>query len=156
MENGEKKKIRIKIAGNVFTVLSSEDDDRTYAMAETVDRRIKEICRTARTSVTGAAILSALNYCDELKSMERDTVLLREQLSSYLEEIKKLGEENDALRSEAIRLRADAVIYRRRLREQSADSEEPLSAPARPVRRAVSSAEAEEAAEDGTEETNNE
>ena len=156
MEKSEKKKIRIKIADNVFTVLSSEDDDRTYAIAAAVDRSIKETCTTARTSVTGAAILSALNYCDELKSMERDTQILRKQLSAYLEEIKKLSEENDALRSETIRLQADTVIYRRRLSEQSTPSEEPVSAPARPVRRAVSSSEAEEAAEDGTEETNNE
>ena len=148
MNNGEKKKIRIKIAGNVFTVLSSEDDDRTYAMAETVDRRIKEICRTARTSVTGAAMLSALNYCDELNTMERDTLSLKKQLSAYLEEIKKLGDENETLRAEIVRLRADAEIYRRRLREQSSPSYEPVSAPARPVRRALSSSESEEAAEE--------
>ena len=148
MENGEKKKIRIKIAGNIFTVLSTEDDDRTYAIAETVDRQIKEICASARTAVTGAAILSALNYCDDLKALERDTASLKKQLAAYLDEITRLKEEMDSINREAGRLRNDMEIYRRRLKEQSAHSDEPVSSPSGPVRRSVSSVESEEAADD--------
>ncbi len=153
MDNSEKKKIKIKIANNVFTVLSSDDDNYTAATAEKVDKQIKEICRTARTSVTGAAILSALNYCDDLQSLERDTYTLKKQLSSYLDEIMAQKAEIEKLTGENARLRTDIETYRRRLKEEnsSASSGEPVSTPIKPVRRELSAADSEEAAEDDTE-----
>ena len=150
MENRSKNKIQIKIADNLFTVLSDEDTVYTLGIAAEVDRIVKEICRGARTSVTGASILAAMNYCDEMTKTKKELGELKAQLDFYLEELVKQNEAyNDLLRKNK-KLADDIEIYRVRLRNgsSSAGEKEPLSPAVKPVRRRISVSDYEEAAED--------
>ena len=113
MENKVKKRMKLRVAGFDFTVISAEDESYTRDLAARVDKDIKDTCRAAITSVTGATILSALNYCD---SMQKDEIViadLKKQLSAYLEEIVELKaacvdaeRENEKLRAEVETLKS--------------------------------------------------
>ena len=118
-----------------------------------MDSSIKEMCKSGRISVTAAAILTAVNYCDDLKKAQDDIDRLKVQLNKYLEDITKQNEKYNALQKENIKLKTDIDTYRKRLIEESpgANEDEPLSAAVKPVRRAVAVSESEEAAEDETE-----
>ncbi len=105
--------MKLRVAGFDFTVISSEDEAYTRDLAARVDKDIKDTCRAAITSVTGATILSAMNYCD---SMQKDEIIiedLKKQLSGYLEEIVELkaacvetARENEKLRAEVETLKS--------------------------------------------------
>ncbi len=152
METNGKKKIQITVAGNHFTVLSSEDEEYSRGLAKKVDTSIREMCKNGRISVTAAAILTAVNCCDDLKKANDDIERLKDQLNKYLEDITKQNEKYSELQKENAKLRADIDTYRKRLIEESpgANEDEPLSAAVKPLRRAVAVSESEEAAEDET------
>lgn len=149
MEN-EKKKIRIRVADNVFTVLSAEEEQYTQVLAAAVDSNIKDICRSAHTSVTGAAVLAALNYCDDLNKATREAEELKKRLNAYLEQIASAEKERTALQKENKRLKAELELCRRRLRKENtaARENEPLSAAVKPVRRKLLHSAGAEAAEE--------
>jgi len=130
MEKQNKKRIRLVIADNVFTVLSSEDEAYSKRLAAKVDASIKEICQGNKTSVTAAAILTALNCCDSLQKNKSGTNELRHQLVGYLEEINKQQDINEKLRLENKKLRQQNELYRSRLKQ-----EYPLPNDAPPVKR---------------------
>ena len=146
----DKKKITITIAYNRFTVLSSEDEAYSRTLAEEVDRSIRELSTSGRISVTAAAMLTAMNFRDEVHKREKDIELLKKQLSTYLEELVRANEKNREQAREAARLRSDLARLRRRLSEESPtiNEKEPLSPAIRLPRKAVTVTEGEEAAED--------
>ncbi len=145
-----KRKIKIRIADNEFHVVSSEEETYSQVLAAAVDRNIRDICKNARTSVTGAAILSALNYCDELNKSTRELEELKGQLSFYLDELVQQKAAYQELVKENRKLRGDLAVCRHRLREESATNREnePISPAFRPMRRSIAVSESEEAAED--------
>ena len=61
MEKEKKKRIRLVIADNMFTLLTSDNEEYSKQLAATLDSEIKEICRTCGKPVTVSAILVALN-----------------------------------------------------------------------------------------------
>lgn len=150
VENKTKNKVRIKIADNIFTVLSDEDDTYTKGLASSVDRTIKALCKGSRTSVTGASMLAAMNYCDEMTKARKELNELKNQLDFYLEELVKQKESYNELLRETKKLRNDIDIYRDRLRSSSPsiNEAEPISASVKPVRRKIHVSDSEEAAED--------
>ncbi len=146
----EKKKITITVADNRFTVLSSEDEEYSRQLAKDVDSSIRSMCGSGRISVTAAAILTAVNYRDEIHKREKDIELLKKQLTAYLEDIVREGLKNSELSKEIAKLRSDIETLRRRLSEQSPtiNENEPISPAVRLPRRAVTVSDNEEAAEE--------
>ncbi len=130
MENKAKKRIKLRVAGNEFTLLSSEDEKYSRALADRVDRDIKNTCRTAITSVTGATILSALNYCDAMQKAQEEAADLRRQLSAYLEEIVELKATDVELEKEIESLKAENEELLSRMRTMAAAMPVPQSQPA--------------------------
>ena len=99
--------MKLRVAGFDFTVISAEDESYTQNLAARVDKDIKDTCRAAITSVTGATILSALNYCDSMQKDEAIIADLKKQLSAYLEEIVELKAALVDSENEKERLRAE-------------------------------------------------
>lgn len=145
----EKVKVKIKIAGNEFTVLSQDDENYTYLIAEEVDKKIEEICTSnPQVSVTAAAMLAAINFCDSTHKFEKDTADLRQQIKDYLEEASKNKTELDELRKENQRLKKDIKTYRQRLGEESTlknDTYAPVSTAVKAVKKSVLISDAKEA-----------
>lgn len=108
----EKTRIRVDIMGRGFNLVSGEKGKYLENVAKEVDRRMKEFkTGNPRLDYDTAAVLTALNLCDELMSgkaekEDDETNLIRSQLVEYSKElskatntIKKLEKEIDAIKS---------------------------------------------------------
>lgn len=149
-DNQEKKKVSFTIAGNQFTVLSAEEEAYTADIAGKIDQSIHEMCRNGRVSVTAAAILTAVNYCDEMQKSRRDLEEIRQKLEEYLNRMNVQQEKYRELSKECEKLKEDLKICRRRLSEESPgiNEDDPISPAIRPVRRSIAVSDSEEAADE--------
>ena len=67
------KGINVEIMGQNLTVASEADDEWVKAVAETVDRRIKNLRASGQTvNSINLAILAALNFADELERLKKE------------------------------------------------------------------------------------
>lgn len=154
MENNEKIKVRINIAGNEFNVLSQDSENYTISVAKEVDEKITEIRKANHNiSVSAAVILAALNFCDCAKKSEKDADNFRKQIKEYLTEAAQKEKEAEELRKENERLKKDIQTYRQRLSEEmpSDNNTAPVSAAVKAVKKSVMLSDVEEAAEDDAE-----
>lgn len=151
----EKIKVKINIAGSEFTILSQDDEAYTTQVAGEVDRKINEIrSSNPQVSVTAAAMLAALNFCDSTKKAEKAADNFRVQIKEYLTEASADKAEADELKKENQRLKKDIQTYRQRLSEESTvkdSNHAPVSTAVRAVKKSVLISDGEEAAEENTE-----
>ena len=108
----EKTRVKLRIVGSEFVVSADEDKDYIVKISNMVDSKIKEILRESDSmTVAMAAILAALNYCDEL---EKEKIITEELLkrtetseniaSKTSSELEYLRTENKQLREEKLGL----------------------------------------------------
>lgn len=108
----EKTRVKLRIVGSEFVVSADEDKDYIVKISNKVDSRIKEILRENDSmTVAMAAILAALNYCDELekKNIITEELLKRTETSESIanktsSELEYLRTENKQLREEKLGL----------------------------------------------------
>ena len=108
-------KLRVEILGRVFNLVSGTEEASYIAeVTEKVDAKMKELKRSnPQLSYEDAAVLSALNFCDDLTAMklsaqqaqETEADSIRSQLVEYSKElsnatatIKKLQKEINQLK----------------------------------------------------------
>nr|WP_305119661.1 MULTISPECIES: cell division protein ZapA [unclassified Ruminococcus] len=108
----EKTRVKLRIVGSEFVVSADEDKDYIVKISNKVDSQIKEILRESDSmTVAMAAILAALNYCDELEKEKiiTEELLKRTETSESLAyrttgELEYLRIENKQLREEKLGL----------------------------------------------------
>ena len=108
----EKTRVRLKIVGSEFVVSADEDKEYIVKISNMVDGKIKALLRQSDSmSVAMAAILAALNYCDELEKEKiiTEELLRRTETSESLAsracgELDQLRVENKRLREEKLGL----------------------------------------------------
>ena len=108
----EKTRVRLKIVGSEFVVSADEDKEYIVKISNMVDGKIKALLRQSDSmSVAMAAILAALNYCDELEKEKiiAEELLRRTETSESLAsracgELDQLRVENKRLREEKLGL----------------------------------------------------
>lgn len=102
MENNAKKKVMIKIAGAPFTLITDETDTFVEAVEKNVNEKIWDLSKnTYRVSRTDAALLCAVDFCSDKLKAEKKVMNLEAQVSLYNVNIKRLREENIALKQKA-------------------------------------------------------
>ncbi len=136
----EKKKNRVKvtIAGTGFTLISSEEEDVTQAVAARLNREIEAVRKAAPgLSMTSAVMLAGMNLCDEMVKAQQDADALRGQIREYLNDAAKYRSAYEELFAETEKLRRDMEVYRRRLGDKGRTLSEPapVSSAIRPVHR---------------------
>lgn len=116
----EKTRIRVDIMGRGFNLVSGENGKYLETVAKEVDKRMRKLKgENPRLAYDTAAVLTALNLCDELISAREkkdekpekeddETNLIRSQLVEYSKElskatntIKKLEKEMKAIKAES-------------------------------------------------------
>lgn len=101
----EKNKIRLKIGGSEFAITTPDDPAYVEKLAEEVNGKMERFIKdTPRLSVTMAAILTALDYCDAYRKSEESADHLRGQIKDYLEDSARARMEADVARREIERL----------------------------------------------------
>lgn len=147
-----KKKVKITVGGTEYTLVTQEDAEYTRKLAEEVDESIKDMCINGRISITAAAILTAVNFCDRLKKYEKEADALGEQIEGYLHAAAEQITKYDQLKKENEKLKKDIETYRKRLKEQTSSPSEPgpVSSSVKAAQTVKSLSGEDEAAEDET------
>ncbi|MGN1112717.1 MAG: cell division protein ZapA [Acutalibacteraceae bacterium] len=123
----EKTRVKLKIVGSEFVVSADEDKDYIVKISSKVDRRIKEILRENDSmTVAMAAILAALNYCDELEKEKIITEELLKRTETSEAIAGKVSSELEYLRTENKQLREEKLGLHKVIEElqSSADTDE--------------------------------
>lgn len=147
MENN-KNRIKVNIAGTRFTVVSTETQEYTTAVAEKVNAQINAVRKAAPgLSLASVVMLAALNIGDDMTKAQQDADRLRGQIREYLSEAAKYRTAYEEAAAENEKLKKDLDVYKKRLGERGRQVMEP--APLSPAVRAVKkTADSEEAAAD--------
>lgn len=91
-----KNRVKLNIGGIEIAVLSDESEEYVLGVGQEVDRRIKsQLTTNPSMSVTTAAIITALDLCDEYRKSTAAQDNLRVQMKNYLEDSAKLKIEAD-------------------------------------------------------------
>ncbi len=120
-----KNKIRLEICGCELTLCS--DDSETYirsigdevrqAMSDTLEQN-------ARFSVTMAAVITALNYCDASHKAAESADNLRTQIKNYLEDSSHARMDAEESHRELERVQKENQTLRARLAAEGSPAEE--------------------------------
>lgn len=90
---------KVKIANMELSLTSSESQEYTEAIAREVDERIKNIVGdNLSVSIVNAAMLTAMDLCDELNKLRVSSDNMRTQLKSYMDETNKALTEREEAR----------------------------------------------------------
>lgn len=109
----EKNKVKLKIAGNEYSIFAEDDAKYVVELGDEVDARMTELMRdNSRLSVTQAAILCALDYADEFKKAQQSAENLRSQIQEYLEDAARARTDAEITRREAERLGKELAALR--------------------------------------------
>ena len=92
----------VVIAGKKYAIMSDDNSDYLIKIAKCVNNSISEMISSSRSlNVEGAAVLTALKYCDDvhkLKDKKNDDDRLMKQIISYSDELSKMSQENKNLK----------------------------------------------------------
>ena len=82
-----KNNVQVTILGQNYTIGSDEPAEYVKQLAITVNRSIEELAgKNPRASVTMAAVLTSMTYCDEKQKSDEAARKLREQVTKYADE----------------------------------------------------------------------
>lgn len=113
----EKNKIRLNISGAELAISTTDEPAYVHGLADEISAKISRLIKEApHLSVTMAAMLTALDYCDSYKKSEESADHLRGQIKDYLEDSARARMEADVARREIERLNREI----QQLRAQSA------------------------------------
>ena len=119
-----KNRIKISILGSDYIIASEEEENYVRQVAAETDKRIAGITRdNPRLSVTMAAVLAALDYCDEAVKATESADNLRSQIKDYLEDSSQVRMEADEARRENEKLKKEVQTLRSRLEHQAGASQ---------------------------------
>ena len=81
-----KIKVRLNICGTECTLTSEDNETYVLALGDEVEKSIQSIMsKNDRVSLTLAAIITALSFCDDAKKAAAAADNLRSQIKDYLE-----------------------------------------------------------------------
>ena len=114
-----KNKIIITIAGSETVILSDESREYTLELAGIVDTRIRSLLQSnSKVTLPMAAILTAMDLCNENEKNKTTLDRMREEIRCYLEQTAELKMENDDLR------KANALLQKKVRKYEQDDLQE--------------------------------
>lgn len=106
MAGSESKNMTISIAGIEVTIQTDEDRGYVQRIASKVDERLAVYLRMgAKVTVAQAAVLTALEFCDEFEKNNAAVENMRAQMRNYIDDSSRANAERDRYKAEAERLR---------------------------------------------------
>lgn len=125
-----KNKVKVEICNTSLTISAEDAVEYTLSVAAEVDREVRSILTSsARISVTEAAVLTALNYCDASKKCEKTIDDLRRRNRDYLDSAARIRLQAEEYKRDNKKLQRENEILRQRLLQLTQTSENlpPLS-----------------------------
>lgn len=112
----EKNRVKLKICGNEFYIVSDDNEEYIQMVAAKVDHYLQNLMNRSTTmSTTMAAVFAALEFCDEAAKATESADNLRAQIKDYLEEAAAAKSEAAELRRREIELERENITLRAQL-----------------------------------------
>lgn len=102
----EKNRVTVLVAGQKFTILSDDPENYVLDLAAKIDARITSLTLRNMTREK-AAVLTALDFADDLEKDKKAQAEVKEQIKDYIRELSELSAECESLRSQADKLREE-------------------------------------------------
>ena len=103
----EKSRVKLNICGSDYILASEDSESYMRLVGEKVDEKLSEIlAKSPKLSVSMAAVLSSLEFCDEtLKSQEKNESI-KSQIKDYADENAKIRKNCEIAERENFKLRS--------------------------------------------------
>ena len=110
-------KVRLNICGSSYVVNTSESEDDMQNLADRLNLDMNELMASSNSvSITTAAVMTALNYRDELEKASGSADNMRRQIKDYLEDAASAKMAAEEARRENASLKRRIDELERRLR----------------------------------------
>ena len=110
-------KVRLNICGSSYVVNTSESEDYMQNLADRLNLDMNELMASSNSvSITTAAVMTALNYRDELEKASGSADNMRRQIKDYLEDAASAKMAAEEARRENVSLKRRIDELERRLR----------------------------------------
>ena len=110
-------KVRLNICGSSYVVSITENESYMQNLAERLNLDMNELMASSKSvSITTAAVMTALNYRDELEKASGSADNMRRQIKDYLEDAASAKMAAEELRREVASQRKRIEELERRLR----------------------------------------
>lgn len=121
-----KNRVKLNICGCECVVGTDDSESYVRSIGDEVEKAMKAIIeKDERISVTLAAIITALSYCDESHKAADSADNLRSQIKDYLEDSSRARTEAEESKREIDRLRREVQVLRERLAKQEEGAQQP-------------------------------
>ena len=119
-------KVRLNICGSSYVISTSESEDYMQNLADRLNLDMNELMASSNTvSITTAAVMTALNYRDELEKASGSADNMRRQIKDYLEDAASAKMAAEEVRRENAALKRRIDDLERRLRRSENSKEMP-------------------------------
>lgn len=96
-----KNKVEVRIAGKDYTVVGTEPEEYIHRIGLYIDKKMTDIMKhSSKLSTSLAAVLTAINVCDDFFKSRESEEKLKTELQKATEELEWLREENSLLQQE--------------------------------------------------------
>lgn len=113
-----KNRVKLNICGCECVISSDDSESYVRSIGDEVEKAMEDITgKNERISVTMAAIITALRFCDESHKSANGADNLRSQIKDYLEDSSHARTEAEEARREIERLKREIQTLRARLSE---------------------------------------
>lgn len=101
-------RIKLEICGSSYVLAASDTEEYVTSLAERLDADMNRLMtESPSASVTTAAVITALDYLDELSKSKNGADNMRAQIKDYLEDAAAAKQSAADLRKENERLRRE-------------------------------------------------
>ncbi len=91
----DRTRVKLTICGSDYTVVSDDSESYVRTVGDKVNNKMNGILsKNPKLSISMAAVLSALEYCDESLKAAEKTENFRSQIKEYVSEISKYRDKN--------------------------------------------------------------
>ncbi len=105
-----KNRVNVKIAGQIYTLVSEDSEEYMKEVAENVEEEIHKMSLITGVTATAAMVLAACNIADEKMKTSEALDNLRKQMKGYLDD-------GVALRAEIAELRRENLYLKSKVQE---------------------------------------
>ena len=117
-------KVRLTICGSSYVISTSESEDYMQNLADRLNLDMNELMASSNSvSITTAAVMTALNYRDELEKASGSADNMRRQIKNYLEDAASAKMAAEEVRRENASLKRRIDDLERRLRRAQTSQE---------------------------------
>ena len=111
---GNRNRVKIRVCGNDYFVTSEESEEYIRMIGTQVDDHIhRQMENSPAMSTSMAAVLTAMDYCDEAYKANKTADNLRAQVKEYLDDAEKARTELEAAKSEEAAAKRELQNLRR-------------------------------------------